>query len=173
MPSPSCSSSSSATCAAAANTAASSASESSWRPERPGSNVGAPRRTVAARESVAASGSQRPRKEGAMRAPLVRTMLVTIAVVSIVSVAHAQMEGGMEGSSRMVSFGIGGGVAGPVSDARDAFKTRFNGGAGLVVKLGSLVSGYVEGRLDNVFSQKGLIKSDQVQVIPVTFGIVF
>ena len=53
--------------------------------------------------------------------------------------------------------------------------TRFgvNGGAGLVVKLGSLVSGYVEGRLDNVFSQKGLIKSDQVQVIPVTFGVVF
>jgi len=201
-----------------------------------------------------------------MRAPLVRTMLVTIAVVSIVSVAHAQMEGGMEGSSRMVSFGIGGGVAVPVSDARDAFKTGFNGqgfvrlnlkqlpiaprvdftfskfdiddaklavpgasgngqifagvanvqyfvmpagpvrpyvvaglgvynfktdvtgipnasntdtrfgvngGAGLVVKLGSLVSGYVEGRLDNVFSQKGLIKSDQVQVIPVTFGVVF
>ena len=31
----------------------------------------------------------------------------------------------------------------------------------------------VEGRLDNVFSDKGFIQSDQVQVIPVTFGIVF
>ena len=53
--------------------------------------------------------------------------------------------------------------------------TRFgiNGGAGVLFKLGSLVSGFVEGRLDNVFSEKGLIDSDQVQVIPVTLGVVF
>jgi len=170
------------------------------------------------------------------------------------------------GSNRIVSFGIGGGVSVPVSDARDAFKTGFNGqgfvrlnlkalpisprvdfqfqrfniddakfqtpgisgngqllagvanlqyvvmphgparpyivaglgaynfktdvtgiagasksdtrfgvngGAGVLFKLTSLVSGFVEGRLDNVFSDKGFIQSKQVQVVPVTFGVVF
>jgi len=53
--------------------------------------------------------------------------------------------------------------------------TRFgvNGGAGLVIKLGSLVSLYAEGRVDNVYTEKGLIDTDQVQVVPVTFGLVF
>jgi opacity protein-like surface antigen len=49
-----------------------------------------------------------------------------------------------------------------------------NAGAGTVFKLGSVVSGYVEGRIDNVYSSKsGLINTDQVKVVPVTFGIVF
>jgi opacity protein-like surface antigen len=48
-----------------------------------------------------------------------------------------------------------------------------NAGAGVVFKLGSMVSGYAEGRIDNVYSSKGFINSDQVQVVPVTFGIVF
>jgi len=170
------------------------------------------------------------------------------------------------GSNRLVSFGIGGGVAVPVSDARDAFKTGFNGqgfvrlnlkqlpiapridvtfskfdiddakigtpgvtgdgqmlagianlqyvilptgparpyivaglgaynfktdvtgianasrsdtrfgingGAGVLFKLGGMLSGFVEGRIDNVFSEKGVIQSDQVQIVPVTFGVVF
>jgi len=48
-----------------------------------------------------------------------------------------------------------------------------NAGAGMVFKLGSRVSGYVEGRIDNVYSSKGMIDADQVQVVPVTFGLVF
>ena len=49
-----------------------------------------------------------------------------------------------------------------------------NGGAGVVFKLGSMVSGYIEGRVDNVYSKdKGAITKDQIQVVPVTFGIVF
>ena len=202
-----------------------------------------------------------------MRTVWIRSTLLLLAVASLVTVAHAQMENGTDtGSKRMVSFGIGGGVSVPVSDARDAFKTGFNGqgfvrlnlkmlpiaprvdfqfqrfniddakfqtpgvsgngqllagvanlqyfvmphgparpyivaglgaynfktdvtgiagasksdtrfgvngGAGVLFKLGSLVSGYVEGRLDNVFSDKGFIQSKQVQVIPVTFGVVF
>lgn len=54
--------------------------------------------------------------------------------------------------------------------------TRFgvNGGGGLVIRLGSLVSLYAEGRVDNVFSEEGgLIDTKQIQVVPVTFGLVF
>ena len=53
--------------------------------------------------------------------------------------------------------------------------TRFgvNGGAGVVLKFGSLFSLYGEGRVDNVFTDKGLIQSDQIQVVPVSFGLVF
>ena len=48
-----------------------------------------------------------------------------------------------------------------------------NAGLGAVFKLGSAVSGYIEGRIDNVYSSKGMINADQVQVVPVTFGLVF
>ena len=196
-----------------------------------------------------------------------RIALVTIAILSLSSVTHAQMNGTEMGSNRLVSVGIGGGVSVPVSDAGDAFKNGFNAhafarfnlhqlpimprvdltfskfdvedaklatpgasgtgqifaglanvqfalmhsgpvrpyivaglgayntktdingvpnvsgtsstdfginaGAGAVFKLGSMVSGYVEGRIDNVYSNKGMINADQVQVVPVTFGIVF
>ena len=55
-------------------------------------------------------------------------------------------------------------------------KTNFgiNGGAGVVFKLGSMVSGFIEGRVDNVYtSDKGAIQKDQIQLVPVTFGLVF
>jgi hypothetical protein len=48
-----------------------------------------------------------------------------------------------------------------------------NGGAGLVVRLGSLVSAYAEGRVDNVYTTAGFIDTNQIQVVPVTFGPVF
>lgn len=197
----------------------------------------------------------------------VRFVLVAIAILSLSSVAHAQMNGAEMGSNRLVSIGIGGGVSVPVSDAGDAFKNGYNGqafvrfnlhglqiaprvdltfskfdiddvtlatpgasgtgqifaglanvqfslmhsgavrpyivaglgayntktdvngvpnvsgssstdfginaGVGAVFKLGSMLSGYVEGRIDNVYSNSGLINADQVQVVPVTFGVVF
>jgi len=202
-----------------------------------------------------------------MRSPLIRTAFVALAFVLLAPVAHAQL--GMAGAAghRLVSFGIGGGVSVPVSDAKDAFNTGFNGqgfvrlnlnalpiqprvdftfsrfdisdaqlatpgasgtgqifaglanlqysilptgpirpyivagigayntktdvtgipsyantsstdfgingGAGITFKLGNLVSGYVEGRVDNVYTKKGLKNSDQIQVVPVTFGLVF
>jgi len=64
-------------------------------------------------------------------------------------------------------------VSGIANASRTDTRFGVNGGAGVLFKLGGLVSGYVEGRLDNVFSDKGFIQSDQVQVIPVTFGVVF
>lgn len=202
-----------------------------------------------------------------MRSPFFRTALVALALVSLTSVAHAQLGTAGSAARRLVSFGIGGGVSVPVSDAKDAFNTGFNGqgfvrlnlnqlpimpridftfsrfdisdaklatpgasgtgqifaglanlqysilpagpirpyivagvgayntktdvtgipsysntsstdfgingGAGVTFKLGSMVSGYVEGRVDNVYTKKGLKNSDQIQVVPVTFGLVF
>ena len=52
--------------------------------------------------------------------------------------------------------------------------TRFgiNGGAGVALRLGR-INGFVEGRVDNVFTEKGMIDEDQIQVVPVTFGLTF
>ena len=52
--------------------------------------------------------------------------------------------------------------------------TRFgiNGGAGVALNFGK-INGYIEGRVDNVFTQKGMIDSEQIQVVPVTFGLTF
>jgi opacity protein-like surface antigen len=47
-----------------------------------------------------------------------------------------------------------------------------NGGAGVTLHLGA-INGYVEGRVDNVYTEKGMIDSDKVQVVPVTFGLTF
>ena len=53
-------------------------------------------------------------------------------------------------------------------------KTQFgvNGGAGLLVRLG-VISLYAEGRVDNVYTQKGVIDSKQIQVVPVSFGLIY
>lgn len=203
-----------------------------------------------------------------MRSPFFRTAVFVLALASFASAAHAQFNGMAEsGSNRLVSFGIGGGLSVPVADAKDAFKTGFNGqgfvrlnmnqlpiqprvdftfsrfdiddvklqapgatgtgqifagianlqfsilpmgpirpyivagvgayntktdvngvpnfsntsstdfgingGAGVTFKLGNMVSGFVEGRVDNVYTKKGAISSDQIQIVPVTFGLVF
>lgn len=197
-----------------------------------------------------------------MRA-LVRSLALAGALsLALASVAAAQMHEDL--SNRMISFGIGGGVSVPVSDAKDAFKngfngqgfvrfnlpmlpiqprvefnftkldvndvkfsstgtqqimsglataqiylmhsgpirpyllagvgaynlktdldntatpsppsdTRFgiNGGGGLVLHFSSAISAYAEGRVDNVYTDKGFINTDQIQVVPVNFGIVF
>lgn len=62
-----------------------------------------------------------------------------------------------------------------VPGASNSSDTRFgvNGGGGVLVKLGKVASAYLEGHLDNVFSDKGLVKSKQIQVVPVTLGLVF
>ena len=47
-----------------------------------------------------------------------------------------------------------------------------NGGAGVALHLG-MINGYLEGRIDNVFTDKGVIDTNQIQVVPVTFGLTF
>jgi len=53
-------------------------------------------------------------------------------------------------------------------------RTHFgvNGGAGVRVKL-TVVSLYVEGRVDNVYSDQGVIDAKSIQVVPVSFGLVY
>lgn len=182
------------------------------------------------------------------------------ALVLLASAGLAQAQVGV--AKRFVTFGIGGGMSVPVSDARDAFKNGFNaqgfvrfhppalpvipridlnyskfdlddaqtlvpgtsqiisglanlqlyvlptgpirpyviaglgaysfntktegvggveessmrfginGGAGLTLSLGA-ISAYLEGRVDNVYTEAGMIDETQIQVVPVTFGITF
>jgi hypothetical protein len=47
-----------------------------------------------------------------------------------------------------------------------------NGGAGIVLRLFGLEA-FVEGRLNNVYTDKGIIDTKGIQMIPVTFGIIF
>ena len=53
-------------------------------------------------------------------------------------------------------------------------KTHFgiNGGAGVALHLG-MINGFIEGRVDNVYTEEGAIDANQVQFIPVTFGLTF
>src|SRR5215471_15903629 len=78
------------------------------------------------RGAFAPPGSRAPAcQETPMRA-LVRCFTIAGALaLAVASVAAAQMHEDL--SNRMISFGIGGGVAVPVSDAKDAFKNGFNG----------------------------------------------
>jgi opacity protein-like surface antigen len=45
-----------------------------------------------------------------------------------------------------------------------------NGGAGLAVRI-SQIHVYVEGRVDNVYTDKGAIDTKTIQLVPVTLGI--
>jgi hypothetical protein len=53
-------------------------------------------------------------------------------------------------------------------------KTQFgvNGGVGATVKVRTL-SIYAEGRLDNLFTSNGPVNTKNIQLIPVTFGIMY
>jgi opacity protein-like surface antigen len=61
---------------------------------------------------------------------------------------------------------------GATPTSESSFRFGVNGGAGIAIQLG-VINGYVEGRLDNVFTEEGMIDTDQIQVIPVTFGLSF
>jgi len=64
----------------------------------------------------------------------------------------------------------GGTTTGTVEDKTTEFTV--SAGAGVNIKLGPL-SGYVEARLNNIMSDGALISLDSVQLVPVTFGVVF
>ena len=55
-----------------------------------------------------------------------------------------------------------------------ASETKFaiNGGAGLAIKVGRM-DAYIEGRVANVYTEKGARDFKTVEYIPVTFGIIF
>lgn len=53
-------------------------------------------------------------------------------------------------------------------------QTRFgiDGGAGLAIKIKRLEM-FVEGRVQNVYTERGVIDTKSIQTVPVTFGIIF
>jgi opacity protein-like surface antigen len=51
-------------------------------------------------------------------------------------------------------------------------KYSIDGGAGIRFRLGPL-DGFIEGRVNNVYSEKGAVNFKDVKLIPVTFGLVF
>ena len=56
--------------------------------------------------------------------------------------------------------------------SESATKVTVNGGAGLNVKMGP-ISGFVEGRLNNIVNDGELMDFKSVQLVPVSFGLVF
>ncbi|HEY7877512.1 MAG TPA: outer membrane beta-barrel protein [Gemmatimonadaceae bacterium] len=55
-----------------------------------------------------------------------------------------------------------------------ASETKFgvDGGAGLAFRVGR-IDAFVEGRVQNVFTNKGVINASTIRTVPVSFGIIF
>jgi hypothetical protein len=62
----------------------------------------------------------------------------------------------------------------PGSGAAGTTVTEFaiDGGAGWRLRLGS-IEAFIEGRLNNVYTDRGALNLREVRVVPVTFGLVF
>ncbi len=75
-----------------------------------------------------------------------------------------------------ITVGLGGYNVKTESDSAGFSKstTKFgiNGGAGLSLRIKQLTL-YVEGRVDNVYTDKGVIDTKTIQLVPVTFGIAY
>jgi opacity protein-like surface antigen len=64
------------------------------------------------------------------------------------------------------------GDPGTASLSGDTTKLAVNGGAGVNIKMGP-VSGFLEGRIDNIMNDGELVDFESIQLVPVSFGIVF
>jgi len=60
--------------------------------------------------------------------------------------------------------------SGPVSQSDTKF--GIDGGAGLAFTIGR-IDAFVEGRVQNVYTDQGVIDTKSIRTIPVTFGIIF
>lgn len=77
-----------------------------------------------------------------------------------------------------ITVGLGGfdvrqmmtGATGSSSNSQLNF--GIDGGAGLTLKIGRL-DAFVEGHLQNVYTQNGLISAKSIQAVPVSFGVLF
>lgn len=64
------------------------------------------------------------------------------------------------------------GDPGTANISDNATKLAVNGGGGVNLKLGP-VSGFIEGRLDNIVNDGELVDFKSVRVVPISFGLVF
>ncbi len=58
------------------------------------------------------------------------------------------------------------------ANAVSQLKFGIDGGVGLALRLGRL-DAFVEGHLQNVYTQRGLIDARSIQAVPVSFGVLF
>ncbi len=61
-------------------------------------------------------------------------------------------------------------AAGPSTVSQ--MKFGVDGGAGLAIRIGRL-DAFVEGHLQNVYTDRGLIEAKSIQAVPVSFGVLF
>jgi hypothetical protein len=66
-------------------------------------------------------------------------------------------------------FSAGGG---PTTSSLSDTQFAIDGGAGLRFRLGP-IDGFIEGRVNSVYTDQGVINFKDVKLIPVTFGLVF
>ena len=52
------------------------------------------------------------------------------------------------------------------------FKFGIDGGAGIAISLGRL-SAFIEGRVQNIYTDSGAVRLKNIQAVPVSFGILF
>jgi len=64
------------------------------------------------------------------------------------------------------------GLALPEGAATSATRFGIDGGAGLALRIGRL-EGFVEARVQNVFTEAGVVDASTIRSVPVTFGILF
>jgi len=64
------------------------------------------------------------------------------------------------------------GPAIPDGLATSATKFGIDGGAGVALRIGRL-EGFVEARVQNVFTEAGVVDASTIRSVPVTFGILF
>ena len=58
------------------------------------------------------------------------------------------------------------------SSSISQLKFGLDGGAGISLKIGRL-DAFLEGHLQNVYTQRGLIDAKSIQAVPVSFGVLF
>jgi hypothetical protein len=63
-------------------------------------------------------------------------------------------------------------TGGPGEISESTTKFGIDGGGGIALKLGRLEA-FIEGRIQNVYTEQGVIDSKTIRSIPVTFGILF
>jgi len=63
-------------------------------------------------------------------------------------------------------------TGGPTEISESTTKFGIDGGGGIALKIGRLEA-FIEGRVQNVYTDQGIIDSKTIRAIPVTFGILF
>ncbi len=58
------------------------------------------------------------------------------------------------------------------SVSTSSLKFGIDGGAGIAISIGRL-SAFVEGRVQNIYTDSGAVKLKNIQAVPVSFGIIF